>query len=192
MTKGGARTGAGRKSKWSNSKTTNIRVPEHLAIEVMAYAQQLDRQRVAESRQQQLMTLLEKFMQIPPQERNEWIQTLPENLRQVLKGNRGEIEISTRTVESQMIYLADPDQPDELPSSRKEKVKLEVCEISEPGAMLLTSALGHRWIILKQNGRLMVDFPGYPQEDISLHTEQGVAYLELKSRWEVSCLLPQN
>jgi hypothetical protein len=191
MAKGGARTGAGRKSKWSTSRTTNIRVPEHLAIEVMAYAQQLDRQRVAESRQQHLITLLEEYIRIPPQERDSWMQTLPKAFRQILKGDQEGIEISSKEVKSRMIYLRNPEQPDEVPP-QEEEVKLEVCNISEPEAVLLASNLGHRWGILKQNGRLVVDLPGDPQEDLTLHSEEGVIYLELRSRWEVSCLLPQN
>ncbi|XGW00857.1 MAG: hypothetical protein ACAF41_33310 (plasmid) [Leptolyngbya sp. BL-A-14] len=191
MAKGGARTGAGRKSKWSTSKTTNIRVPEHLAIEVMAYAQQLDRQRAAESQRQHLINLLEEYVKIPAQERDAWMQTLPEGLRQGLKGDQESIEISSRAVQSRMIYFEDPEHPDEEPPL-EEEVKLEICNISEPEAMMLASNLGHRWSLLKQNGRLIVDLPSDPQEDIALHSEQGVVYLELRSRWEVSCLLPQN
>ncbi len=40
--RGGKREGAGRKSKWRHGKTTTIRVPESLAIQVLQLARQLD------------------------------------------------------------------------------------------------------------------------------------------------------
>jgi len=39
---GGKREGAGRKPKWTNGKTTTIRIPEALAGEVLQLARQLD------------------------------------------------------------------------------------------------------------------------------------------------------
>lgn len=191
MAKGGSRTGAGRKSKWSTGRTINIRVPEHLAVEVMAYAQQLDRQRAIEARQQHLMSLLEEYVKISSEEREAWMQTLPEALQQVLQDDQGGIEISRKSSEYQMIYPVDPEQPDAV-LRPGEKVKLETLNISRLEALLIASTCGHRWIMSRQNGRLVVDLPGAPQEDVSFRPEQGVNYLEISSKWEVSCLLPQN
>jgi hypothetical protein len=42
MARGGARKGAGRKSKWRNEKTKMIRVPEVLADQLLDIARKLD------------------------------------------------------------------------------------------------------------------------------------------------------
>ncbi|MBD2365413.1 hypothetical protein H6G36_30550 [Anabaena minutissima FACHB-250] len=42
MARGGARSGAGAKSKWKHGKTKTIRVPEILADNVLEYAKRLD------------------------------------------------------------------------------------------------------------------------------------------------------
>lgn len=42
MSRGGARSGAGAKSKWKHGKTKTIRVPELLADSVLEYAKTLD------------------------------------------------------------------------------------------------------------------------------------------------------
>jgi len=195
MSKGGARTGAGRKSKWSNSKTVNIRIPEYLATEVTAYAQQLDRQRMAESQQTQLMALLQELVHIPLVERSEWIETLPEQSQSLLENAQGKIEVLRTEVKSQNYYFPDSEQDAEQVSTANEEfeVGLEVHRIKDPApGLVATSTLEHKWVIQKRNGKLDVKLPVPPQEALSLSIDDGVVFLELRSKWAVSCLVPRR
>ncbi|MBW4472590.1 MAG: hypothetical protein KME45_19790 [Stenomitos rutilans HA7619-LM2] len=197
MSKGGARTGAGRKSKWSNSKTVNIRIPEYLATEVTAYAQQLDRRRMTESQQRQLITLLQELVHIPLENRSEWIETLPESSRSTLEGAQGEIEVLRTQVKSQPFNLADSEEDAEqvLTAGEEFEVRLEIRAVADPvPALVATSNLGHELVLLKQNGKLVVDLPVPPQEAISLYVDDdgGVVFLELRSKWAVSCLVSRS
>jgi len=195
MSKGGARTGAGRKSKWSNSKTVNIRVPEYLATEVTAYAQQLDRQRMAESQQRQLMTLLQELVHIPSAKRSEWIETLPESSRSALEDAQGKIEVLRTEVKSQQFQVADSEADGEQVSTANEEfeVGLEVCAVTSPAPQLVaTSTLEHQWVFQQRNGKLDVDLPVPPQEALSLSIDDGIVFLELRSKWAVSCLVSRR
>lgn len=67
MPRGGARKGAGRPSPWkSSSQTTNIRVPEEIADEVLVYAKKLDRERTTENQLKKFLTQVEEKMGFQP------------------------------------------------------------------------------------------------------------------------------
>ncbi len=48
MGRGGAREGAGGRSKWKHGRTKTIRVPEILAEQILEYAQKLDDEAIIE------------------------------------------------------------------------------------------------------------------------------------------------
>jgi len=195
MTKGGTRAGAGRKSKWSDSKTVNIRVPEYLATEVTAYAQQLDKQRIAESEQRQLMTLLQELVHVPRAKRSEWIEALPESSRSTLEDAEGKIEVLSTEFKSQRIHLSDPEQDAEQVSTLNEKfeVGLEVYSVEGPvPALVATSSLEHKWVFLQQDGKYVIDLPVPLKEGLSISIDNGVIFLELRSKWSVGCLMPRS
>lgn len=196
MSKGGARTGAGRKSKWSNSKTVNIRVPEYLATEVTAYAQQLDRQQVAEVQRRQLMTLLQELVHIPLAKRNEWVEALPESSQSMLDDAQGKIEVLRTEVKSQQFQLADSEADGEQVSTANEEfeVRLEVLHNADDpdSSVVATSTLEHQWVFHKENGKFKVELPVPPKEGFSLSIEDGIVFLELHSKWAVSCLVSRR
>jgi hypothetical protein len=196
MSKGGARTGAGRKSKWSNSKTVNIRVPEYLATEVMAYAQQLDRQRMAESQQRQLITLLQELVHIPLAKRNEWIEALPESSQSMLDDAQGKIEVLRTEVKSQQFQLADSEADGEQVSTANEEFEVGLEVLYNPddpdSSAVATSTLEHQWVFHKKNGKFDVKLPVPLKEDFTLAIKDGIVFLELHSRWAVSCLVARR
>lgn len=199
MTKGGTRSRAGRKSSWSTSKTVNIRVPEYLVTEIRAYAQQLDRQldkqRVDKLQQQQLITLLENLVQIPLDRRQEWVDALPEAFRTSLENAEGKIEVLMTESRYKLFSPSNSEQDAETisPLGKEIRVGLQTYDMPEDmSAVLSISTLGHRWLLQKSDGKLIIDLPGTPQEDLSLYVDGEVVSLQVCSKWEVSCILPQD
>lgn len=199
MTKGGTRPGAGRKSNWSTSKTVNIRVPEYLVTEIRAYAQQLDRQlnkqQIDKLQQEQLITLLEGLVNIPLEERREWINALPEASRASLRNAQGKGGPSRMESKYHQYSPSDSEQDTETVSPLDQEIKVGLETYDIPGdmsAVLSVSTLGHKWLLQKSDGKLIIDLPGTPQENLSLFVDGEVVFLQVCSKWEVSCILPQD
>lgn len=186
MTRGGARQGAGRKSPWSSSETRAIRIPEYLADEVLAFAKKLDRERSLAARQERLADLLEEFLQLSQENKQEWVEKLPDVYQDVILNaeiRRGLFKSQTITFETYP-----DDESDEKPISLGIQ-----CTVKDFGTFRIVELSNGQQIKLEsQNGRLTCPAMGSPQRDrVSLFVDDddGKVYLTICSDWNIDHLV---